>query len=262
VRCSGCHHALTAAFSRGSSRQYPYYLCQRHECRRRGKSRAAGEVHAEFESFLGEITPKPQLIQGIGERVIKAAAKSETEATAQRQRRRKRIADLEGEIQELIRMRAQNLITDQEFLPQKKRLLDQRVALDSPSQRTIDANQVRADVKEIVAPLSSLQNTWRSLHSPFRRRFERLILPGGFVIGNIRTADLGLLFSAFRASTGGDSSVVPRACVRSNRFFEEIQAFWDVLNGVEEPEPLPKRRFENSHRSRLRIRKSNCRSRQ
>jgi DNA invertase Pin-like site-specific DNA recombinase len=232
VRCSGCHHALTAAFSRGRSRQYPYYLCQRHECRRRGKSRAAGEVHAEFESFLGEITPKPQLIQGIGERAIKAAAKSETEVTAQRQRRRKRIADLEGEIQELIRMRAQNLITDQEFLPQKKRLLDQRVALDSPSRRTIDANQVRVDVKEIVAPLSSLQNTWRSLHSPFRRRFERLILPGGFVIGNIRTADLGLLFSIFGASAPMKSGVVPFACTGLNPLISEISEFSRILCGT------------------------------
>lgn len=51
--------------------------------------------------------------------------------------------------------------------------------------------------------------------------------------------------------------LVPLASVPSNRFFEEIQAFRDILNGVEEAEREPKRRFDHSHRKRLRMRNSN-----
>ena len=131
------------------------------------------------------------------------------------------------------------------------------MALDSQNLRAPNAEQVKADLREIVAPLEALGETWRSLKPPFRRRFERLILPGGFVIGRIRTADLGLLFNTFQASTNGFSYGVPPASVRSNRFGEEISELRDILNGVELPESPPKRRFDNSHRAIPRMRKLN-----
>jgi site-specific DNA recombinase len=257
VRCNDCQHALTAGFSRGRSRQYPYYICRGRACPTRAKSHPADDVHSEFSAFLDEIAPRPQLIEKIGEIVIREAAKIEAELSGQRKRRRNQRAQLEREVQELIRMRAQELITDAELLAGRKRLSNERMALESQNQRGLDAERVKADLNEIMAPLVSLRETWHSLQPPFRRRFERLILPGGFVIGQIRTADLGLLFSTIQASSSGFSSEVPLACVPSNRFLEEIQAFRDILNGIEEPEREPKRRFENSHRNRLRLRNSN-----
>jgi hypothetical protein len=87
-----------------------------------------------------------------------------------------------------------------------------------------------------------------------RRRFERLVLPAGFVIGQSRTAPLGGLFSFFGGFAHSDSSVVPHACVRSNRIIPDIREFWNVLNLVEEEKPTPKWRFRHSHRNRPRMR--------
>ncbi|HEV2199745.1 MAG TPA: recombinase family protein [Bryobacteraceae bacterium] len=116
VRCDACRHGFTAAFSRGRSRSYAYYLCSQRQCTRRGKSLPAEEVHAEFTSFLDEIAPRPQLLHEIRENVIKMAEQGERDLSMQRQRRRKRVKQLETEVNELIRMRAQNLITNEEFL--------------------------------------------------------------------------------------------------------------------------------------------------
>ncbi|MBZ5603887.1 MAG: recombinase family protein [Acidobacteriia bacterium] len=257
VRCNACSCALTAGFSRGRTKRYAYYLCQRPECTKRGKSYPATEIHDEFTAFLDEIAPRPGLLEELGERVIREAAKDTEAHAGRRQRRRKRVAELTASTQELIKMRAKGLITDEEFLAQKRSLAAQRLAVEHREKSTMTVDQVCADLHQIKGPLTALRETWRSLKSPFRGRFERLILPGGFVNGTIGTADLGLLFSFFRASAGGVSYGVPLRCVRSNPLLSEIRAFVDVLNGVEEEKSPPKRRFENSHRSRLRMRNSN-----
>jgi hypothetical protein len=157
------------------------------------------------------------------------AEQDERDLSMQRQPRRKRIGQLEAEVNELIRMRAQNLITNEEFLVQKKRLADQRIALENQVQKTTDLAQVRADLDKIMESLSALQATWKSLEPRSRSRFDRLILPGGFVSGNIRTADVGLLFSTFRGSVPTNSSGVPSPCVRSNRIISEIHEFREVI---------------------------------
>ena len=229
ARCAACRHALTAAFSRGRNGSYPYYLCSLRSCARRGKSLPTAAVHAEFTSFLDEIAPRPKLIHKIGERVVKMAEQDERDVSMQRQRRRKRAGQLETEANELIRMRAQNLISNEEFLVQKRRLADQRMALESQARKSTDLAQVLADLEQITEPLSDLRATWMSLKPPSRSRFDHLILPGGFMIGNIRTADMGLLFSTFRASAPADSSGVPLPCVRSNRLISEIHEFREVI---------------------------------
>jgi site-specific DNA recombinase len=232
VRCGACRLGLTAAFSRGRSSRYPYYLCQHHDCSRRGKSYSAAVVHSEFISFLSEIAPRPELVREIGERVIKAATPGERDLSAQRQRRRQRIGQLEKEINELIRMRAQNLINDEEFVIQKRLLADQRIALESQGQQRTNVAQMRADFEQIVQPLAVLRTTWESLKPPFRSRFDRLILPGGFLIGNIRTADLGLIFSTFRASVPTHSSVVALGSLPSNLIISEIHEFAEVIRSA------------------------------
>ena len=46
-------------------------------------------------------------------------------------------------------MRAQNLITDAEFLAQKTKLNDQRAALGYPNSGRITVDQVKANIAEI-----------------------------------------------------------------------------------------------------------------
>ncbi|MGA2186342.1 MAG: hypothetical protein ABSH47_25280 [Bryobacteraceae bacterium] len=55
----------------------------------------------------------------------------------------------------------------------------------------------RERFQEIASSLIQLRGTWQTIQPPFRRRFERLLLPTGFVIDNTRTAELGGLFGLF-----------------------------------------------------------------
>jgi DNA invertase Pin-like site-specific DNA recombinase len=258
ARCDGCLHPVTGAFSRGRSRSYPYYLCQRASCSKYGKSQPVGHVHEEFEEFLDSVAPQPAVLERVGDYLIEEVEEYQAELAAWSTNRKVRAEQLDRELQELIRMRAQGLITDQEFLRQRKLVTDQRDALLGKGPRQcINVAEVREQFQEIATPLIQLRRTWQTIHPPFRRRFERLLLPAGFVIGQTRTAELGGLFSFFRGFTRTDSSVVPLRCLNSNRIIPEIRGFWDVFRGIEQEERTPRWRFKHSHRNRPLMRNSN-----
>ena len=237
VRCDACHNTLTGAFSRGRSRRYPYYLCYGKPCPKHGKSHPTARVHAEFEEFLESVAPQPDILERIADLLAEEVKGYQAELTAWTANRKKRVEQLDHELQGLIRMRAQDLITDNEFLRQRQTLADQRTALQSNGSRhTIDVAEVREHFNEIAMPLVQLRRTWRNIHPPFRRRFERLVLPAGYVVGQTRTAELGGLFSFFRGFAGTNSSVVPPVCEISNRIIPDIHGFWRVLHGLEDTE--------------------------
>jgi site-specific DNA recombinase len=234
VRCNECRHPLTATFSRGRNDRYPYYLCHQTACSRRAKSIRAADVHGEFTSYLDEIAPTKKTLEKLGDRLIETADQADQDVALQQKRRRRRTAQLDAETAELIRMRAQNLLTDKEFLEQKRRLADQKDGLANKTPKTLNAEQVRASLDKIVAPLANLRATWEAMEPPQRSRFEQLVFPAGFVSGRIRTADLGRLFSSLRTSDPSMSSVVPPTCRESNPILEEIQEFRELLQEAEE----------------------------
>jgi hypothetical protein len=146
-------------------------------------------------------------------------------------------------------------------LTEKQNLAAQRADLLNQPKSRESPEQIKANLERIIQPLARLADTWRSLQPPFRTRFERLMFPGGYVIGKSRTADLGLLFSLFSRSEPQMSSEVPPDCLRSNPemldVFEEIKEFIEILDGVEEDKGPPKRRFDCSHRAKPRMTESN-----
>ena len=233
ARCDACGQAVTGGFSRGRSGRYAYYVCQHASCPKRGKSHPAGVVHEEFDQFLDSAAPKPEILEKIGDYLTEEVKAYETEFAARTANRKALAAQLERELQGIIGMRAQALITDEEFLRHRKIILNQRHALESQSMSSrIDVAEAREKFKEIAAPLIHLRETWHTLQPAFRRRFERLILPAGFAIGTSRTAELGGLFSVFRVFSGAMSSEVPLSCEFSNRAIPEIASFWEVLNDM------------------------------
>ena len=209
ARCDECQHTLTGAFSRGRSQRYPYYVCQEKSCAKHGKSHPVARIHEEFETLLDSLAPQPVILERIGDYLAEELRSHQAELTARAANRKKRVERLDHELQELISMRAQTLITDQEFMRQRKIIGDQRSTLDNRNaSQGVDVAELREHFQEISTPLVQLRRTWQTIYPPFRRRFERLVLPAGFVIGQSRTADVGGLFSVFRAFTHADSSVV------------------------------------------------------
>ena len=62
VLCGDCNHSMTASWSKGKYKQYPYYRCEQKSCISNGKSANANKMHAEFKELLGTMTPSKPLI--------------------------------------------------------------------------------------------------------------------------------------------------------------------------------------------------------
>lgn len=234
ARCRSCQRYLTGGFSKGRSRSYAYYCCGNRNCEGRESYPVKG-VNDDFELFLDQITPKPELMETLRELIVSVAGKSQLGWNARKMKRDGEIKRLGAQIQELIHMKAKNLLTDEEFMRQKSSIYERQASLeDVPLPDRADVREIRGALDEVTKPLSALRETWRAMPTPFRRRFNRLVVPAGFVAGETRTAELGLLFRLLGELKEDNSHVVAPTGENLNRLYQAIRAFEDLFRDSKE----------------------------
>jgi site-specific DNA recombinase len=236
ARCATCEHYLTGAFSRGRSKYYPYYRCFNASCS--GPTNySAGEVHAEFTNFLVSMTPDRSAIQRIRDAVTAASRERARGRDTLREKHKLEVQRLHQQERQLIQMRMDQLLTNDEFLSQKSILTNRLGELEAVelSDRT-DANNLQDRLDEICEPLTRLNATWEEILPAVKQRFQRLILPAGFAVGRIGTAQIGCLFSTFRRSDDSKSTLVPPTGQFWNQLAQEIRAFAAIFQAKPDQE--------------------------
>jgi hypothetical protein len=208
ARCSNCEEALTGSFSRGRSRTYPYYHCNRQDCDQHGYY-ALDEVHKEYAQFLHEVSPNRHALSHLREHIRSIAAEWKTERTTIAE---KRIADrqrAEAELQQLIRMKMADLISDDEFRRQRL-ILSERLTADRTGNDNslADPDSVFRYLDLICKPLTRLADTWKAVPIKFQRRFQHIMLPKGYIVGQVGTASKGHILSFFEAGLPVDTNGV------------------------------------------------------
>jgi len=132
-------------------------------------------------------------------------------------------------------MRAQGLITDQEFMAEKGALSRKQLSLEIATKNdSISIREIQAQLDRIVEPLSDLPSTWDSLSVAQKRRFQQYVLPVGFTAGEIGTAELGLIFRVFRQLQNGSTHVVALTVGSWNQLLQEIKAFAALFDHSED----------------------------
>jgi DNA invertase Pin-like site-specific DNA recombinase len=229
VRCVQCQLGLTGSFSRGRSQSYPYYHCFRGTCSNR-TSYPQREVHKEFTDFLNSTSPTQQGMERVKQYIKELSDNDKNIAEIldeKRIRETKRISEQE---QQLIRMKMDQLISDEEFLAQRS-ILTARLS-DLESQGTCDAmspEQAETTLDIIIKPALDLGGLWQAASAQVRRRFQQWAFPVGYVYGRIGTAQRGRLFSLFSTSAGSDTSLVHPTGYSWNQLAKEIIEFATIL---------------------------------
>ncbi len=100
------------------------------------------------------------------------------------------------QLQQLIRMKIEELITDDEFRAQRILLEGRLAELEggTPENET-KPESVLNDLNTISMPLMHLANAWERVPTCFKRRFQHITLPAGYVFGRVGTAQKGRLLS-------------------------------------------------------------------
>jgi site-specific DNA recombinase len=253
VRCQDCGAYLTAAFSRGRSRRYSYYRCGNPKCGHQGGYRSE-TVHEEFEAFLDVIVPRPELLLSLGKLVVQTATDRQGSRQKSMTRRKAEIDRLRRETEELIRMRTSALITDDEFTAQKHALSDRRMAIQAALDSVpFDLKAVLSDIDQITKPLTELRQTWSTLGPALRSRFQRSMLPVGYVNGRIGTAERALFFRTLEDFGKEKTNGVPLTGAHWNQIEREIKEFAGLFREHEERLKNSQERFQEIQIDRPRL---------
>src|SRR5207302_1248031 len=135
-----------------------------------------------------------------------------------RQARQSELQRLAQQNEELIKMKMDNLITTEEFGGHKKRILKRRYELEAEGvDSPFDEQHARDLIEDICEPLMNLNATWLEIPPVLKQRFQVAILPNGFAVERIGTAQMSDLFSFFCGLGEPMSTVVAPTCPISHQ---------------------------------------------
>lgn len=240
ARCDCCFRYFTGAFSHGRTKTYAYYICHASACSKRGKSIPVKSVDQQYDLLLKRIMPRPQAFADLEQKLATQAVARESQLRESARRHAEQRQQLDSELAELIRMRSRHLVTDQEFLDQKAAIVGRRAVAPLDG---LDDNRLSAaiqNLRRITLPLTTLPQTRARLTPALRKRFDRIVVPAGFVHTQSRTADIGLLFSIVAGLSRQDSTAVALDSLHLNQLAQEIRQCRDVLEGIEEEKRAPR----------------------
>lgn len=229
ARCTACESTLTGSFSRGRSKYYGYYHCHRTDCELK-RNYPLPEVHDEFVSFLRKMSADGHTLAHLKERIEKIADSWDQFAEQLEGRReadRKRIND---QRQRLIQMRVDDLITEDEFRNQRKILEAQLEQEPAPlTMRRDEFTTALPKIDRISGPLQDLAGFWESRGIEIRKRFQRILLPVGYVVTNIGTAPKADILSLFEGSLPDNPIEVALEGQSWNQLVNEIHQLAELL---------------------------------
>jgi site-specific DNA recombinase len=224
VRCVNCESTLTGSFSRGRSKSYPYYHCASRTCEARGYYPLA-DVHDEFAGFLAQSNANPHSLAHLREFVRKIGGSWGQQADLFRAKRALAEKRAQEQLQELIRMKMDRLISDDEFRIQRTALAERPAEPGAPgTPKPFNVDSVLLDLELIGDRLINLVNTWKDVATQFQRRFQQIVIPGGYVVGSVGTAQKGCLLSFIESPLPVDTNEVPPTWESWNQLMEEIQS--------------------------------------
>jgi DNA invertase Pin-like site-specific DNA recombinase len=229
VRCADCESQLTGSFSRGRSKRYPYYRCFNRICVSHGNY-PGEKVHSEFSSFLREVGPSTMALDRLKRTVVRISESSAESGRILAEKRAVEIKRLNEQQQQLIRMKMDQLISDEEFATARTNLISRLAELNVQEiKEYTGSHEVLSNIDRICLPLKDLGTVWQSLPVELQRRFQMMVLPTGYVFGRVRTAPRGRLFSLLTSSGTPKSSLVPPTGLCWNQLAEEIEAFATIF---------------------------------
>lgn len=208
VQCPSCHTPMTGAFSRGRTKRYAYYDCRNPDCPTERKSYPTAAVHREFSEFLARQSLPAHVVDAALNAVKAAHFESQEAVKKITVRRHATIERLKRQMNELIVMRSEQLIADEDFVTHRDALRRQMSELRADEFENSVRPLTSEEEDDLRAWMADLNRLWQDLPPRERHGFATLIFGSGYVFQNLRTANPALLFRTFGPSERRLSKVV------------------------------------------------------
>ena len=159
VACGDCNSALTACWSKGYNKKYPYYLCHDKSCSSYGKSIRRDKLESEFEDVLQALQPCKGLMKTGADLFRGAWDQLAVHVAKQNQAYQKEIKTLgktiDGFLDHIVETDSPNVIKAYETkitsLENKKLILAEKLNRDGQKRKPYDA-AVRTAVEFLLNP--------------------------------------------------------------------------------------------------------------
>lgn len=227
VRCPNCEFGMTGSFSRGRSKRYPYYRCFNRGCDIHTNYPLA-EVHQEFAGFLSNASANPHAIAHLQECLLRINRLVVSQADEFANEKEVSKLRSEDRLKELIRLKLENLISDEEFQKHRGETLqhlESAFAVPTPENIT----SAVTDLDSVSGHLMNLADAWKQIAPQFQRRFQQMVIPAGYQVGAVETAQRGRLLSFFGSPLPVDTRLVPPAWKTWNQLTEEICGLAEIF---------------------------------
>ncbi len=102
LQCAECGYQLTASWSKGRSKKYPYYHCHNKLCSCRGKTTARAKLESEVEAVLKTLAPKPSVVDAARDMFKALWARKQAHVKVHAAGLKTKLADCEKQISGLL----------------------------------------------------------------------------------------------------------------------------------------------------------------
>ncbi len=214
VCCADCGHPMTAAWSKGRSATYPYYLCRQRGCEGNGKSIARDKVEDALHNLVQSLKPAPSLFQLANEAFRDFWQKRVDSGREKMTQMRLEIGRIERKLSQvvdrLVEADSSTIVKAYEKrveeLERQKLILTEKIAKCGTP-----ARDYQSSFQTALKFLANPWNLWESGRLEDRRAMLKLVFGGRIVFDRFegfQTPEISLPFKALGAISGPKKDMV------------------------------------------------------
>ena len=215
VKCE-CSGNITGSWSKGRSKRYPMYHCHKSSCIHYGHTISKFVLEEKFTELLKNISPKQDFLRLFEAIVIDTYKDKHVLAKREKDHYEKELSKLEGRKRQLLEMRVNREVSQNEYREMKEVIDNQITTLTiSKNEAEIEEIDLSTVVSAVTKFISRLAFQWQNMDSEQKRKLQRLVLPEGITYhktdGKLGTAILSPIFKLNETFLSNPSELVAGA---------------------------------------------------
>jgi site-specific DNA recombinase len=212
VSCGYCARPLTASWSGGRNKSYPYYDCANASCK--SPNIPKGLLEDRFLELIETLQPKPEYLNLFKEIVLDVWRQRQTDAISLVRTLEYRVDSLKMKRQRVIDAFLHERLIDRPTYQEQLDVLNEEIALvDLEIYDTkLEELDLEAALNFAMNALSNAAQFWSQCSPDQKQRFQRVLFPDGLVFEgeSYRTATTCIAFSYLEGISEGKSSLASR----------------------------------------------------
>ena len=200
VVCGDCNHPLTACWSKGKLRKYPYYLCHHKGCPSYRKSIPRDQLESEFETVLAKLQPTQGLFNAAEKMFRTLWAHKEQHQKSRSKALKTQLTQTQGKIDKLLDniLDAELSSVIKAYERKIKNLETDKLLIKEKMENCVTPNQpFDAMFEHAMTFLSNPLDIWASGHFDLKRLVLKLAFPAPLIYDRntgVRTPEIALPF--------------------------------------------------------------------